>query len=223
MYTNGNLEAHVSALLLLGTVGLIFSLLLSSVLLFFARRNWTRYPLLACGAAVVGYGLLLAVFSLSSRERTLSRGQEKHFCELDCHIAYSVQAVERVKSIGETTANGEFYVVRLRTRFDETTIAPWRPRDAPLIPVPLDSMLVDAAGRQYPISTRGQMAWQAFRGPQRSVRDPLRPCESYERTLIFDLPADAPAPRLLLKDSGASLVMIGEEGSLGHRKTYLGL
>jgi hypothetical protein len=224
IYTNGNLEAHVAALLFLGSVGLVGLLLVTAVVLYFKGRKWVRYPLLACGAVVLGYGVLLAAFSLASRERTLGRGEEKHFCELDCHIAYSVQGVERMKSIGDSTASGEFYLLRVRTRFDETTIAPWRPRDASLTPDPPLPLVVDADGRKYAVSSAGQSAWEAVHGSQPSAWSPLRPGESYERTLVFDVPPNARSPRLLLKDDGGpSLVLIGDESTPGHKKTYLGL
>jgi len=90
MYTNVNLESHIAALLLLGSGGLTVLLLIMAAVLFFARPGWVRYPLLAAAAVGLGYGLLLAAFSLISSEQTLPRGEEKHFCELDCHIAYSV-------------------------------------------------------------------------------------------------------------------------------------
>ena len=74
-----------------------------------------RYSLLAIVVLLAGYGLLLAVFSLTSYDRTVARGDEKFFCALDCHIAYSVQNVERMKTIGDTTAQGEFCVVTVRS------------------------------------------------------------------------------------------------------------
>src|SRR6516162_819856 len=125
MYTNGNLEAHLSALLFLGCAALIFFLLVAAAILFFARRRWAPYPLIAIAAIVTGYGLLLAAFSYTSFDRTARRGDEKYFCEMDCHIAYSVQNVERAKSIGNVAAQGEFVIVTLRSHFDERTIAPW--------------------------------------------------------------------------------------------------
>ena len=115
MYSNVNFDSHLAALLFLGSVGLISLLLITTAKVFFARRAWVRYPLVAIAALLAGYCLLLAVFSHFSDDRTVARGEEKFFCELDCHIAYSVQNVERVKTIGDTTANGEFCVVTVRT------------------------------------------------------------------------------------------------------------
>ena len=187
MYTNGNLEAHVAALLFLGTVGLLLLLGVATVATFFWRRAWVRYPLLAIAALLAGYGLVLAAFSYTSFDRTAKRGDEKFFCALDCHIAYSVQNVEKMKTIGNTPANGEFFVVTLRAHFDERTIAPWR-GNRPLAPEPPSLTLIDGNGRQFPVSTSGQSAWEAIHGKPHRLADPLRPSESYETTWVFDCP-----------------------------------
>lgn len=224
MYTNGNLEAHVAALLLLGSIGCIVQLCAASVLLFFARRNWSRYPLFGIVGVLVGYGILLVGFSLFSHDRTLARGEEKHFCELDCHVAYSIQDIQHAKSIGNTSAQGEFVIATVRSRFDEQTIAPRRPHDAPLIPGPVAIAAVSPDGRRFQPSAAGQVAWQELHGHSHSRMDCLRPAESYTTTVVFDLPLGLGSPRLLLTAlHKPSVVLIGDEDSPWHRKTYLGL
>jgi hypothetical protein len=223
MYTNGNLDAHLSALCFLGTAGLTILLLIATVVLLFARRRWALYTLLAVAVVVAGYGLLLGFFSWASYDRTVARGGEKFYCGMDCHIAYSVQNVERTKSIGDATADGEFVVVTLRSHFDERTIAPWRGNGV-LTPNPPDLELVDGSGREYPVSAGGQKAWEVAHGQPHSLRDPLRPGESYETTWVFEVPPDAQSVRLLAGwDGFPSYVLIGDEASPGHRKTYFAL
>src|SRR5208283_5491646 len=155
MHYNMNFEPHISALLFLGSAGLAVLLVIATVAFFFWRRRWMRYSLGGLTALLLGYAALLLAFSAFSREQTLARGEEKYFCELDCHLAYSVQNVERPKTIGDTTAAGEFYIVTVRTHFDETTIAPWR-GNAPLTPDPLDIVLIDDQGRVLGQSSAGQ-------------------------------------------------------------------
>ena len=53
MYTNDNLEAHMAALCFLGTLGLAVLLDILTVALFFTRRAWARYPLLAMVALLL--------------------------------------------------------------------------------------------------------------------------------------------------------------------------
>ena len=153
MYTNGNFESHLAALCFLGTMGLTILLAIATVVLFFTRRAWARYSLLAIFVLLAGYAAVLGFFSWASYDRTVARGDEKFFCAMDCHIAYSVQNVERTKTIGDATAQGEFVVVTLRSHFDERTIAPWR-GDSPLTPDPPTLALVDGSGRGY--SSLGQ-------------------------------------------------------------------
>src|SRR5271166_1393644 len=210
MYSNGNLEAHLVALLFLGALALLLLLGVVTAVLFFARRNWLRYSLLAMAALLLGYGLLLAAFSFTSCDRTVARGDEKFFCELDCHIAHSVQNVERVK------AKGEFYVVTLRTHFDERTIAPWR-GDSPLRPDPQSLTSIDGNGRQYPVSSNGQKAWETAHGQPHSLSDGLRPGESYQTTWVFDVPDDAHSLRMLAELRGfPAYLLIGDETSPRH-------
>ncbi len=224
MYRNVNLDAHLAALLFLGTSCLLLLLMLAALFFYFWRRSWVRYSLVLAAALVIGYGGLLAGFSIFSRDRTLASGEEKYFCELDCHLAYSVQKVQRLKSIGDTVANGEFYVVTVRGRFDETTTVPWRPRDVPVTPNPLAFSLVDKQGDVVGISSVGQKAWEAAHGVSPSLREPLRPGESMEATMVFDAAPAMSDPRLLASFGVfPTQVLIGDENSLLHKKTYFAL
>jgi hypothetical protein len=221
MSSNTNFDAHLSALLFLGSAGLLAVLLVGILITALWLRHSLRYAVTALAVLVIGYGGLLLAFSLLSRARTLARGEEKYFCELDCHLAYSVRQVERAKIIGNTTASGEFYVVAVRARFDETTAAPWRPRNVPLTPDPLDFAVIDDEGRRVPRSPAGQSAWDALHGTPTSLLEPLLPGEFYDLTLVFDIPAEVRSPRLLASFAVfPTQVLIGDENSVLHKKTY---
>ena len=223
MYTNGNFESHLAALCFLGTTGLTALLVTTTVVLWFTRRRWTRYSLIALAVLILGYAALVALFSYASYDRTAKRGDEKFFCALDCHIGYSVQDVQRVKSIGETAARGEFVVVTLRSHFDERTIAPWRGNGA-LKPDPPTLELVDESGQAYGVSGAGQAAWEKLHPQSHSLDDPLRPGESYETMWVFEVPADDPALRLFAGWHGfPSYLLIGDEDSPRHGKTHFAL
>jgi hypothetical protein len=223
MYTNGNFEAHMAALCFLGTLGLSVVLAIATVVLFFTRRSYAQYTLLGLGVLLAGYAAVLAFFSYASYDRTAKRGDEKFFCAMDCHIAYSVQNVERMKSIGGAATQGEFVVVTVRSHFDERTIAPWR-GNGPLRPDPPTFELVDDRGRSYPVSEAGQRAWEAMHPPSHSMTEPLRPGESYETTWVFEVPTADASLRLFAGWHGLpSYLLIGDEDSPGHAKTYLAL
>ncbi len=97
MNANVNLEAALGVLLL---AGFGFCMAAAGLVLLHAlvrrRGERAKAALLAMLAGVVLYSCVAAVFSLRSRERVLARGEEKYFCEIDCHLAYSVTDVRRV-------------------------------------------------------------------------------------------------------------------------------
>jgi hypothetical protein len=131
MNTNVNLEAAVGVLGFLGT-GLLLCVAALVVLYLLARgrRAAAGHVLLAGTGLCVAYAGLLVLFSAASTERVLARGAEKHFCEIDCHLAYSVAGVRQAQTLGPPArparARGVFYVVTVKTRFDEQTISPTR-------------------------------------------------------------------------------------------------
>jgi hypothetical protein len=163
----------------------------------------------------------MLIFSYASKDLVLARGQEKHFCELDCHIAYSVLDVQKTKTIGnnQTTAEGMFYVVTLKSRFDETTISPTR-GDGPLKPNSRIVTIVDTTGRTYCLSENGQRALATTNNAGTDLTTPLRPGQSYVTRLVFDLPQDIQNPTLLMQEGDwLTHFVIGHENSLLHKKT----
>jgi len=164
---------------------------------------------LLAGGAVVYFGLLLS-FSLLSHDRTLALGHEKYFCEIDCHLAYSIVDVSQ-----ETAGAARRYTLMLETRFDETTISSHRPKDAPLAPPPRTVELLDASGNEYPP--------KAIAGTALTTR--LIPGESYITQLTFFVPVAARGLKLLITTTPQwpDHVVIGDENSWLHKKTYFAL
>src|SRR5437763_7093268 len=122
MNTNVNLDAHFSVLGFLGTGALLFvAALVILYLLLRGRRAAAGNVLLGALGLGVAYSLVLLIFSLASADKVLARGAEKHFCEVDCHLAYSITDVRQTKTLGPparaVTAQDMFYVVTVKTRF----------------------------------------------------------------------------------------------------------
>ena len=124
----GNAVFGVLAFLGFGFLELVAGV---TALVLFARRKRraARRVVIVSGASAGLYAAVLLVFSLASREQVAGRGDEKYFCEVDCHLAYSVVDVRKSKSLGSgrsrATARGLYRVVTLRVRFDpETHTAP---------------------------------------------------------------------------------------------------
>jgi hypothetical protein len=211
-------SAPLSVLAFLGTAAVLAALAVTAVILL-ARRNRIagRRVALAGGGVAAAYAAALAGFSLASGARVVEPGNAKYFCEIDCHLAYSVVGARRAASLGGTRARGAFEVVTLKVWFDPSTTSARR-GVAPLAPNPRAARLVDASGRSYAPSPRGLRALEAESGAQTPLSAALRPGESYTTSIVFELPAEARAPELLLtEDDPITRLLIGHENSFLHR------
>jgi hypothetical protein len=198
--------APVVLLLFLGTGFVVFCCAIGAAIAAAAQRR-TLARQLAAGAlaSAVVYGVLLLGASLVSRERTLVAGEKKYFCEMDCHLAYSVDSVSSDSLKGSLS-------VGIRTWFDPSTIAPFR-GDGPLSPNPRAVFLVDDAGLRYPPSTTIA-----------SLARALRPGESSLTTVSFDVPPDAGPLRLYVGDApGLENLVVDHENSPFHAHIYFAL
>lgn len=167
------------------------------------RADLGRIALRLLAGGVGVYAVLLTVASLTSRSRVLAPGEEKHICEIDCHLAYSVAAANSAPLADGRTR----HIVTVKVLFDKETVSRGRPPDAALSPNSRYVALIDAQGRVYPGSTD-------------SLRRRLVPGESYTTDLVFDVPADATDLRLILRSADPETAfLIGHENSLLHRQT----
>jgi len=209
--SNLNFPAPLAVVSFLGaSIGLFLAV--AAILIFwFARKpKFARTAAYSIAVGAACYAALLLGLSAASRPTTLTRGQEKYFCEIDCHLAYSIVDVNTHPD-GSSTR----YLITLRTRFDESTTSPSRPKDAPLTPSPREVLLLDASGREYaPVATQGT-----------PLLTPLTPATAYTTQLEFNVPRDATGLKLLLCTTPAwpDHFVIGDENSLLHKKTYLAL
>jgi hypothetical protein len=116
-----------------------------------------------------------------------------------------------------------FYVIAVRSHFNKRTIGPRR-GDRPLHPDPPTLTVIDGSRHSYPVSSAGQQAGEAAHGQSHSLGEPLRPGERFETTWVFDVPAEAKNLRMFAGwYEFPSYLMIGDEASRRHKKTYLAL
>jgi hypothetical protein len=217
--------APVVVLFFLGTIFLIGASFL--VLLYGAVRRsgfFTKLGGSAMLAIVTGYFLLLTGVSFASSEEVLPAGGWKYFCEIDCHIAYSLIGAQTTAALGPETqqvfAHGEFVVARVKTWFDERTISAHR-GNGPLTPNNRKIFLVDETGQRFAPSPGGQTALDRLISHSTPLTQPLRPGESYVTDLVFDVPRHANELRLLItEDDPETRLVIGHENSLLHKKVY---
>ena len=224
-----NLAAPIAALALLSVCGLIFVATVALVFSIVQRKS------ALAGAAVVAimaigviYLGLLLVFSFRSGDKLLARGEEKYFCEMDCHLAYSITEVRETKTLEDplnpgdalnrVTASGTFWLVTIRTRFDEKTVSLTR-GNAPLSPNPRIVYVLDEHGNRYLPSSEGQRLLVRSQDPGQPMSTPIRPAETYTTTVVFDLPVDVKNPTLLIQDDHPlTRLIVGHENSPFHKK-----
>ena len=219
---------HFAPIVVLLFLGTIFVLGISLLVLFYgAVRRSAFFAKLGAGAAVTiaaGYFLLLGGVSLASSEQTLPPDGWKYFCEIDCHLGYSLVGAQTAAALGpelqQTPAHGKFVVLRVKTWFDERTISAHR-GNGPLTPNRRKVLLVDDMGRSYEPSPEGQFALARSGNRSTALAQALRPGESYTTDLVFDVPKQARGLRLLItEDDPETRFVIGHENSPLHKKTY---
>jgi len=175
-----------------------------------AFRRWTLAKISAGAGLLIGflYAAGLLALALRSEEKTLALRDRKYFCEVDCHLAYSVEDVRVAPA-----ASGNHWLVTIRAWFDRNTISAFR-GDAPLGPNPRIAWVLDERGTRYAIPP-------AALAP---VEVSLRPGEAVETHLSVTLPAAVRRPRLFVGDPpGLDSLVPGHENSPGHAKIYFAL
>jgi hypothetical protein len=222
-------HAPLVVMAFLGTLALLGLLALILVFSVWTRRKWIGIGAVAFGLALVsGYALVLVGVSLTSHEKVLAPGERKYFCEIDCHIAYSITGVEESSTLGvelhPTAAAGRFVIVHLKTWFDPSTISPHR-GNGELSPGLRRVALVDEQGHEFGPSGAAKAVLEKLRGVTTPMSQPLRPGESYVTDAVFDVPSNLHNPRLFIGDNVGFLdtVLIGHEDSYLHKKIYLAL
>jgi len=224
MYTNVNLAAPVGVLAFLGTGFLLFVVGLALIYSVVRKKfRLTKFALVTIALVAGLYLAILLIFSFASSEKVIAQGEEKHFCEIDCHLAYSVTDVRETKTLGDApnqlTAAGIFHVVTIKTRFDENTISSTRGNDL-LYPNSRVVTVSDQSGNQYFPSVDAQGVLEKSQAAGTPMTIPLRPSESYSTTLVFDLPADIKNATLLIREGElVTHLVIGHENSPLHKKT----
>ena len=202
---------------------------LAAVLVHALLRGNRRRAIAAVGIGAgwsVVYLLAVVAVSLFSSERVLGLGDAKRFCGfyLDCHAMVSVVEVDTFATLGAADApvpaDGVFWVVTLQQSSDAlgAEIGLDRP----------DAMLIDEAGRRHCRSDVGERALATVEGPQPQLGRAIAPEQSYTTRFVFDLPADAAGPRLLVAERGwitrlSELFLLGDEDSVLHQATVFRL
>lgn len=174
---------------------------------------------------VVAYFVVLLTVSLASQERMAGGGEEVRFCGIwgECNLTASVLQVDRRKMLAslrrELMADGNYYLVTVKV----TSYVP----NPDLRPQNLTGYIVDADGGRYARFEHGEREFLRNLGGDNPYELTTGPSGgSYKRVMIFDLPTDVRNPTLVLQhgswlDRFVELFLIGDEGSLFHKRTKL--
>lgn len=183
----------------------------------------TRTLVLLTSAAIAAYGFTLIGTSLASEERILGPGESLRFCGfyLDCHRMVEVLdvATTEVLAAGRDTlrAAGTFRIVTVRYTSDAVRAA--------MRIGPQAAAVRDTDGRWYPRAEAAERLL-GITGLLPEVR--LRPGQAFTTRFVFDLPPDARAPMLRIRDADpvaqvAELFLIGDDDSFLHARPFFAL
>jgi hypothetical protein len=209
----------MGVLLILMTIAALAGAAIVLIISLVGKMIWLRnFVFGALAVWLFLYSVMLLGTSLTSHEETLAMTEAKAFCGfyLDCHLHASVNGVRKLKTLGDLTAAGQFYVVTVKVLSDA--------RAATLGLLTVDAHVVDAGGRMYRRDTRAEEQL----GKQPPFEELIGPGESFEKEIVFDLPVDAQDPRLDLRegfgiDHAIESVLVGDEDSLLHKRSYFSL
>lgn len=203
----------MGVLLMLLTIGGLFVAVILLIVSFWKKIDWLKKFVFG-GLAVwfVLYAILLFGSSLFSEEKTLAFDEPKEFCGfyLDCHMHASVSGVRKTKKIGDKTAKGEFYIVKVKIFSDA--------KREPLNMITPNFEVVDAEGKRFESTEKPDNSWE----------QKVPAGGSFEKEIVFDLPSDIKSARLDIRegygvDHAIEAVLIGDEDSILHKRTRFSL
>lgn len=206
----------MGVLLMLLTIGGLFLAVLLMIVAGVTRQVWlAKFVFGAVGVWFAVYAVLLAAVSFFSVEKTLNLNEPKAFCGfyLDCHIRAAVTDVRKTKTFGNKTADGEFYVVRVKIFSDA--------RRAELGLQAPQFEVIDADGRRF-------KRLADLETPEPSWDTKVSAGGLFEKEAVFDLPENVSNPRLNIAegigvDKIFEMFLIGDEDSLWHKRSLFRL
>jgi len=202
---------------------LLFLLLVLVSLLTFAaalvmmlrdRRPIAERLLGILGIGWLAYLSVVFLVSAATPQRVVPFNQNLCFDEM----CFSVIQIRKVTHLGPPAhpvqANGIFYVVTVRVSN--------RSRGRTQSEGGIRALLWQA-GRYYKVSSTGQSAWDEANGPTAKLTSRLRPDESIVSDQVFEVPASANDPGLVLSHGFTPGYFVIGECPLFHKPTILRL
>ena len=151
-------------------------------------RPWNRmmFALLIGGGIV--FGLLATLAALNRRDEVAGLRQEIKYDD----FAFSVEGVRKSRTLGDSTAQGVFYIVSLKVANHAKRV---NFEFKPASPV-----LISQDGRQYRVSSKPAPESVTHAGNRCAA--PIPPGSSCVKEVVFDVPPDVSDPRLKISSAG---------------------
>jgi hypothetical protein len=178
------------------------------------------------GSVVIWFAFYFAMLlgaSLLSRERTIAVGDTdgKAFCGfyLDCHLHTAVTDVMRAKAIGNKTAVGEFYIVRVRDFSDAKN-----PSIAFRLLEPKARLILpDGTKLQRDLDAEALLPTAGV-----SLGGDIKGRKTIEKHIVFDVDQPSSDLRLLITegygiDKWIERFLIGDDDSIFHAQQYFAI
>jgi hypothetical protein len=214
----------MGVLLILMTIGVLVVAAILFGIAWLHDSSWLKKFVL--GSVAIWFAFYIAMLlgtSLMSKERLIAVGDTdgKAFCGfyLDCHLHAAVMDVTRRKTIGNKTANGEFYIVRVRIFSDAKN-----PSIAFRLIQP-NAQIVMPDGSEL---SRDLDAEALLPTADVSLDEQIKGRQTLEKEIVFDVDQPSRDLKLLITegygiDKWIERFLIGDEDSIFHARQYFAL
>ena len=207
--SNMNFPAPLAVLGFLAAIGGLFLAVAAALIFWFARKpKFARITAIVAGAVAIIYFALLLSDSPPPATKPPSPTDRKNTSARSTATSPTPSSTLTPSPTAISSSPSAPASTRPPRR-------PAAPKTASLTPSPREARLIDSAGREYaPVATAGT-----------PLLTPLKPADSYTTQLEFNLPKDATGLRLLINTipQWPDHIVIGDENSLLHKKTYFAL
>ena len=150
-------------------------------------KSLTIAIVIGCGLL---FGLLATLAALNRHDQVAGFNQEIQYDD----FAFSVQSVRTTRSIGDSTAQGLFYIVTLKVANHAKRVNYEFKHDSPV--------LVAGDGRQYRVSFEAQGALDSASGAADPCATPIPSGSWCTKEVVFDVAPDTTDLRLRVSTGG---------------------
>lgn len=212
----------MGVLLMLMTIGGVIAAVILIAFSLSTKKTWlTKFTLGGVAVWFAFYGVMLFGYSFASSDKMLAMNEPKAFCGfyLDCHMHTAVAGVRTAKTIGDKTANGIFYIAKVKVFTDAKN---------PAIAFRLLEPNAEVLGSNGTKYIRNISAEALLPTGSVQLGEDIKGKQTIEKELVFDVPDTATDLKLLITegygiDKYIEAVLIDDEDSIMHKKIFFEL